>query len=212
VCGLPCTESKSENNIAFKLSDTTVSSYLPSEFKERSPYMDPDGPTHAVYTLRYRKTGDSKYLGHLDTVDLLLRALRATGIELKMHGKYHPKPKVSFSNALPVGIESCYELVQIEAEMLDDIGKSLILRINKHLPRGMAIVDIKNEKMPANNGDASYFLVGEKGFTNRVVVLRERDNKVYYLWKGNNAKELWLSGKFLRMIKLNPHNRRTNGI
>jgi radical SAM family uncharacterized protein len=211
-CGLPCTDITSKSSIIYELSNTTTLNYLQSETKEESLHLDPEGPTHAIYTLRYRKAGDSKYLGHLDTVDLLLRAMRATGIELKMHGKYHPKPKVSFSNALPVGIESCYELVQIEAETIKSIGKSLISEINNHLPRGMAIMYIKNEKMSTDNGDASYFLIGEKGFEDKAVVVREVGDKVFYLWKGNNAKEVWLSGKFLRMIKLNPHNRRTNGI
>ncbi len=67
-------------------------------------------------TLRYAKAGQARYMGHLDTVDILLRAVRSAGISLKMHGKYHPKPRISLSAALPVGIESACEMMEVEAE------------------------------------------------------------------------------------------------
>ena len=67
-------------------------------------------------TIRYAKAGQARYMGHLDTVDILLRAVRSAGISLKMHGKYHPKPRISLSAALPVGIESACEMMEVEAQ------------------------------------------------------------------------------------------------
>jgi radical SAM superfamily enzyme YgiQ (UPF0313 family) len=163
------------------------------------------------FTLRYRKAGPSRHIGHLDTVDLLLRAFRAAGLELKMHGKFHPKPKVSLSNALPVGIESCNEYVKIETEGQEQLDSSTRKTINEHLPRGMEILEIKKGKAPVDNSESVYLLVGGHGFEQEAKVMKEVGTKVFYLWQGKNAKELWLSGRFSRIVKIYPGTRRSNG-
>ena len=95
------------------------------------------------FTFRYGKYGDSRYIGHLDTMNILLRALRSAGILIKMHGKYHPLPKISLSEALPMGIESTCELIEVETEggVLPD--RALVTEMNKTLPRGMRVFEFR---------------------------------------------------------------------
>ena len=167
-------------------------------------------PSFGAITLRYAKYGEARYLGHLDTVDVLLRALRSAGISLKMHGKYHPKPRVSLSPALPVGIESVCETVKIEAENLTEIDGARIKGINSHLPRGMRVTGAARGGMEAVAGDCGYLLVGKKGLAGGVVRIKDRGEKAFYRWHGTKVKELWLSGDFTRIVKV--ENRRIDGL
>ena len=180
---------------------------------QQSTVNNPDGfltsnqqPTtnNSIFTLRYSKSGDARYIGHLDTVDLLLRALRSAGISLKMHGKFHPKPRVSFSPALPAGIESTQEFVQIETEGIGDIDRSITEKINNRLPKGMRILGVSRGKMDSTASEFTYLLVGPKGLDHDATAIGEMRERVFSLWQGKNVKELWLSGEFWRIVKVDP--------
>jgi radical SAM superfamily enzyme YgiQ (UPF0313 family) len=160
--------------------------------------------TNAIFTLRYSKSGDTRYFGHLDTVDLLLRALRSAGISLKMHGKFHPKPRVSLSPALPTGVESTQEFVQIEVEGIEDIDRSITEKINNRLPKGMRILGVTRGKMDSTANEFTYLLVGRDGPDHEARVIGEAGERAFSLWQGKNVKELWLSGEFRRIVKVDP--------
>ena len=57
----------------------------------------------------YSKINQARFLGHLELVNVFIRAIRRTGIFVKYSEGYHPKPKISFDNPLPVGMESLEE-------------------------------------------------------------------------------------------------------
>lgn len=57
----------------------------------------------------YTKLGRGRYLGHLELSNILVRALRRAGICLVYSRGYNPKPRIAFSDALPVGTESICE-------------------------------------------------------------------------------------------------------
>ena len=121
-----------------------------------------------------------------------------------MHGKYHPKPRVSFSPALPAGIESTQEFVQIEAEGIEAIDRPLTERIDSRLPKGMRILEVVRGKMDAAANDFTYLLVGRKGLGGEMRPMGDTGEGTLYVWKGKNVKELWLSGEFSRIVKVNP--------
>jgi radical SAM superfamily enzyme YgiQ (UPF0313 family) len=162
------------------------------------------------FTLRYAKCGDARYIGHLDTVDIMLRALRSAGICLKMHGKYHPKPRISLSPALAVGVESTQERLEIETEAARDIDGLLIKRIDAHLPRGIRIMGVIRGRMAAEVNGFGYLLVGRPGFRGDAEKLKENGEKAFYLWQGGRVKEVWLSGAFVRIVKI--ENRRIDAL
>jgi radical SAM-linked protein len=86
----------------------------------------------------YAKLDQAKYLGHLETVNVFLRALKRAEIPVVFSEGFHPKPKISFDDPLPVGIES-----QEEQFTLSVPGfvrpETVIRRLNAHLPDGLAI-------------------------------------------------------------------------
>ena len=90
----------------------------------------------------YSKTGLAKYFGHLELANIFIRTLKREKIPLKFSEGYHPKPKISFEDPLPIGLESLSELLYITVP--ENIKpESLINNLNKHLPEGLKIFDCK---------------------------------------------------------------------
>jgi radical SAM-linked protein len=91
-----------------------------------------------VVRLRYAKLGRVVALSHLETVHTLLRAVRRAGLPVAFSQGYHPKPRVSFGPALPVGVESLCEHLDLEL-----IGPAhpadVARRLAPELPEGLEI-------------------------------------------------------------------------
>ncbi len=63
---------------------------------------------HKKLKISFSKQGQAKYFGHLELVKIFLRAIRRVGIPIKYSEGFHPKPKISFEDPLPVGLESLF--------------------------------------------------------------------------------------------------------
>jgi radical SAM family uncharacterized protein len=196
VCGLSCAAGGLGPGRRSPGSD--LRSSIP-DIEHPAPDLD---PTYSTFTLRYQKCGEARYLGHLDIVDILFRALRSAGLSLKMHGKYHPKPRISLSSALPVGIESACELMQIEAEGRALLETACIRMINSRLPKGMRILEVREGRMDGSGNGFVYLLVGRPGLDKEEWGPAGGGAGRCYVWSGSNVKELWLSGDFQRIIKI----------
>lgn len=66
------------------------------------------------YRLHYAKRAAAKWLSHLEFMQVFYRSLRRSGLPLHFSQGFHPLPRVSFHGALPVGVASCDETVDIE--------------------------------------------------------------------------------------------------
>ncbi|MBI5582578.1 MAG: TIGR03960 family B12-binding radical SAM protein [Deltaproteobacteria bacterium] len=73
----------------------------------------PDSPLKK-FRLRLSKKGPARFLGHLEWKEALIRAFRRAEIPLFFSQGFHPLPKVSFGPALPVGLASAGEGVDIQ--------------------------------------------------------------------------------------------------
>lgn len=86
--------------------------------------------------IKFIKVGDMIYISHLDVQRLLQRSFRRANVELAFSQGFNPHPKMSYGNALALGVESYGEYVDIEIK--DDIGSQELMDIiNKQLPDGM---------------------------------------------------------------------------
>ncbi len=86
----------------------------------------------------YSKLGSARFFGHLELVNIFFRALRRAGIRLKYSEGFHPKPKVSFGNPLPTGMESEDERMIIS--VADSVNPAALLRrLNAQLPEGLQV-------------------------------------------------------------------------
>lgn len=89
--------------------------------------------------LEFSKTGKARFLSHLETVRIFARAARRAKIPVRYTEGFHPQPKITFGPALPVGMESLVECVDIElangitAEEVKD-------QLNAELPQGFRVM------------------------------------------------------------------------
>jgi len=166
--------------------------------------------TGVKYTFRYGKYGDARYIGHLDTMNILLRALRSLGITIRTHGKFHPMPKISLSDALPIGIESTCELMEVEIDMGVLIHEKIITEMNRILPRGIKIYEFIKGSLQNMVKDYSYLLIADKSIDMELWKLGYNSKRHFYTWKGKGVKELKAKGNFQRIIKM--EDRRIHGL
>lgn len=64
--------------------------------------------------LTYSVGGDKRFLSHHDMMRLWIRALRRSGLPLRMTEGFHVRPRVSFALARGVGIASQAEVLEVE--------------------------------------------------------------------------------------------------
>jgi radical SAM-linked protein len=118
--------------------DTIV--YHPRDYR-RQPARDPE-PLPAERTLlrlRYAKEGMAVALSHLETMTALLRAFRRAKLSIPHSQGFHPKPKVSFGPACPVGTESRAEYLDLELFGVQDAA-AVATRLRTELPEGFRLV------------------------------------------------------------------------
>jgi radical SAM family uncharacterized protein/radical SAM-linked protein len=88
----------------------------------------------------YTKLGRARYFGHLELVNIFQRALKRAGIAVRFSEGFHPKPRISFDDPLPLGIESRQERFVITVP--DSVRpRDVQDRLNKHLPAGLEVTD-----------------------------------------------------------------------
>lgn len=94
--------------------------------------------------LRFSKTGQAKYISHLDTNRVFSRAFARAKINLWYTQGFNPRPYMSFSLPLSLGVESFCENVDIR--IIDDLtDEEIKVRVNDALPLGIRIVDVYDD-------------------------------------------------------------------
>ena len=95
--------------------------------------------------VQFSKTGDARFLGHLEMASIFTRALKRAGITVKFTRGHHPKAKLSFLDTLPLGMESLAECFRVSI-LKDDDEQMLIRRLNEELPRGLQVRSISEAR------------------------------------------------------------------
>ncbi len=138
--------------------------------------------------LFYEKSGKAKYFGHLEMVSIFLRAIRRAGIRVLYSQGFHPMPKASFNDPLPIGIESMEESFSIRIRKPAPID-DLVHILNSRLPDGLQIQRCEKETKRSKNGSTrieSYQVILSTGqfdgalleeFKNSDSVLFQRKNR-----------------------------------
>ncbi|MEM6979371.1 MAG: TIGR03936 family radical SAM-associated protein [Planctomycetota bacterium] len=80
----------------------------------QSPNLAPPDALRIRYRIRFAKTGLLRWISHRDLATLFERMARRAQLPLSMTEGFHQKPRMSFPSALPLGVESIDEVVEIE--------------------------------------------------------------------------------------------------
>lgn len=94
------------------------------------------------YHLSFTKKGSISYISHLELSHLFYRASRRADLPLFYSQGYHPMPRIIFSKALPVGVESLSESVDIELERRIH-PEEVMKRLNQNLPHGIEVIEAR---------------------------------------------------------------------
>jgi hypothetical protein len=99
-----------------------------------------DGSGHP-FTVKFAKTGDARFLSHLDFMRLLERGLRRSGLPLRYTQGFNPHVRLSLNDALPVGVESLDErvLIHLESNLSPETVRD---RLASVLPAGIGVVSV----------------------------------------------------------------------
>lgn len=111
--------------------------------------------------MKFEKGDSVKYLSHLDIVRVFERAFRRAGLPISYTLGFNPRPKMSFTPALSVGITSSSEYVDVE--FTEDVTiKDLVDVLNDALPVGLKITkaDETREKIKLSALNTAVYTVG----------------------------------------------------
>ena len=90
--------------------------------------------------MAFKKTGMIKFISHLDTIRLFNRAIQRAGVPILWSEGFNPHQKLSIAQPLSVGMESEFEVMDLEVEEGADPEKIKAM-LNEALPEGMEIIE-----------------------------------------------------------------------
>ena len=98
--------------------------------------------------LKFTKEGEIRFLSHLELAHLFYRASKRADFPLSHSEGFHPMPRIIFATALPVGVESLMEIVDMELE-----GRitplEVMEKLNPMLPQGIKIIEAEEVPLSA---------------------------------------------------------------
>lgn len=83
-----------------------------------------------------------RYISHLDLMRLFTRALRRSGLPLKMTEGFNPHPRMRIERALKLGVESEHEQATVFMRYPVDLD-NFRNRVQGQLPKGIEVKDVK---------------------------------------------------------------------
>ena len=125
-----------------------------------SPAVGPDaaeppaaGPAPEMvfgWRARFSKVGPLRFLSQLDLARTLIRAFRRAGVPVAYSRGFHPMPRLAFGPALPVGLASEAEFLDLET-LRPMRPEEFLAAVNATLPAGLRFAAI----VPLDRGTGS---------------------------------------------------------
>jgi len=131
-----------------------------------------------LYRLRYSQTGKARFFGQLEIAQGFARAVRRAGLKAAFTAGFHPHVKISFGEALPLGLETLVgeACLSLSEEMDADRVR---FQLNAHLPEGLKIEEaahVNRRPVAPPHRLATYGITGLSPFRVRSLmqVVKER--------------------------------------
>ncbi len=93
--------------------------------------------------LTLRKAGRTTAISHLEFMTVIHRAVRRAQLPIRYSGGFHPAPRISFGDALPIGVASEAELVDLELTAYRTPAE-VLTGLNQELPADIRILAAKD--------------------------------------------------------------------
>ena len=92
--------------------------------------------------LRYSKLGSMRFFGQLEVAQAFARAIRRSRLPVSYSQGFHPHVKLSFGQALPLGLESLVEEAYLTLTQKTEAA-SIMAQLNASLPLGLRIEEAR---------------------------------------------------------------------
>jgi radical SAM-linked protein len=111
--------------------------------------------------MKFTKVGRIRFLSHLDFMTLFHRAVVRAQVPIAFSRGFNPHLKIAFGPALPVGMESESEYLDMEIDPFADLLQ-LMEGLNSTLPEGVRILEalVVPKKMPSLSGSICRYTYG----------------------------------------------------
>lgn len=134
----------------------------PPAIPQFAGHFVPDQQRSQRLRIWFGKQGDMALVSHLDLIRLFDRAIRRAAIPISFTGGFHPGPRISPANALPLGATSSGEIVDFELKEAMDLGQ-FQQALAAQLPQEMPIyrveaVDLASPSATKLLEQAEYFI------------------------------------------------------
>lgn len=151
------------------------------------------------YKIRFKfeKIKEFKFLSHLETVRLLIIAIRRAKIPVRYSEGFNPAPKLSLSFPIPVGLASFAEYADME--LTEKITPAVFInRLNKNSGTGLQLCKAAyhREKLPSLMADIALvkyvfklnikYSTRLEDFKKELIIAREETNAI---WKVDFEKQ-----------------------
>ena len=93
------------------------------------------------HRLKITKNKELCFISHLDWQNLILKIFRRCELKLVLSQGFNKMPKVSYSPALPIFLESDCELVNFQT--YTPLEKDFIKKFEKYSPKGIKVIELK---------------------------------------------------------------------
>ncbi len=91
--------------------------------------------------VRFAKQGDLRFISHQDLMRLFERALRRTGLPLRLSQGFNPRPHISFPLALAVGMVGKQEVMEFALDRWAPVAQVRDLLVTQ-LPSGIRLLEL----------------------------------------------------------------------
>lgn len=98
-----------------------------------------DGGERSRLRLTVAKEERAALLSHLEFMTTVQRAVRRAGLPVRWSAGFHPAPRIGFGDALPLGVTSRAELVDLELTQPWPAEEALAA-LNRELPAGISVL------------------------------------------------------------------------
>ncbi len=88
----------------------------------------------------FAKLNCARFISHLDTMRAFHRAAARAGLPVAFSRGFHPMPRFSFGDALPLGMESVCEKGEVHLESRIE-PRQFLEAMNRELPEGLCVIE-----------------------------------------------------------------------
>jgi radical SAM-linked protein len=153
-----------------------------------TPYVEPP-PVQRLW-IRISRTGQARFLSHLESHSAWVRALRRAGAPLAYSQGFHPQPKIAFSTANPCGEETVGDYLDVTLVKKVEVD-AFLAHLRTKLPEDFGAHSIHETPLKS----ASLMSLAQGGAYTIVLPHLEANEVKAKVGEIQQAESLWLDRK-----------------